>query len=113
MSTDIQEMMQDIGRRARSASRAMARAFSEQKNQALLHIAKLIRQKAGEIERVNQIDVDCAKANGQDAAFVDRLTMTPKTIETMALGLEQIVSLEDPIGKISALKKQASGIEIG
>ena len=113
MSTDIQEMMQDIGRRARSASRAMARASSEQKNQALLHIAKLIRQKAGEIERVNQIDVDCAKANGQDAAFVDRLTMTPKTIETMALGLEQIVSLEDPIGKISALKKQASGIEIG
>lgn len=113
MSTDIQEMMQDIGRRARSASRAMARASSEQKNQALLHIAKLIRQKAGEIERVNQIDVDRAKANGQDAAFVDCLTMTPKTIETMALGLEQIVSLEDPIGKISALKKQASGIEIG
>jgi glutamate-5-semialdehyde dehydrogenase len=39
--------------------------------------------------------------------------MTPKTIETMALGLEQIVSLDDPIGKISALQKQASGIEIG
>ena len=44
------------------------------------------------------------------AAFIDRLTMTPKTIESMALGLEQIVSLEDPIGKISALQKQASGI---
>ena len=113
MSTEIQKMMQDIGRRARSASRAMARASSEQKNQALLHIAKLIRQKANEIQKVNSIDVERAKANGQDAAFVDRLTMTPKTIETMALGLEQIVSLEDPIGKISALKKQASGIELG
>ena len=113
MGTEIQELMQDIGKRARSASRAMTRASSEQKNQALLHIAKLVRQKASEIQKVNQVDVDRAKANGQDAAFVDRLTMTPKTIETMALGLEQIVSLEDPIGKITALKKQASGIELG
>ena len=112
MSINIQEMMQDIGKRARNASRAMARSSSEQKNQALLHIAKLIRQKAGEIQKVNQIDVERAKANGQDAAFVDRLTMTSKTIETMALGLEQIVSLDDPIGKISAFQKQASGIEI-
>ena len=110
---NIQEMMQDIGKRARSASRAMARASSEQKNQALLHIAKLVRQKASDIEKVNLQDVERAKANGQDAAFVDRLTMTPKTIETMALGLEQIVSLDDPIGKISAFQKQASGIEIG
>jgi glutamate-5-semialdehyde dehydrogenase len=113
MSTEIQKMMQDIGKRARSASRAMARASSEQKNQALLHIAKLVRQKADEIQKVNAVDVDRAKANGQDAAFIDRLTMTSKTIETMALGLEQIVSLEDPIGKITALKKQASGIELG
>ena len=105
-------MMQDIGKRARSASRAMARASSEQKNQALLHIAKLVRQKTSEIQKVNQIDVERSQKNGQDAAFIDRLTMTPRTIETMALGLEQIVSLEDPIGKMTALKKQASGIEL-
>jgi glutamate-5-semialdehyde dehydrogenase len=113
MSSAIQQMMHDIGERARKASRAMTRASAEQKNQALLHIAQLIRQKASEIQKVNQMDVERAKSNGQDAAFIDRLTMTPKTIETMALGLEQIVSLEDPIGKISALKKQASGIELG
>ena len=113
MSVDIQEMMQGIGKRARTASRAMAKASAEQKNQALLHIAKLVRQKVGDIQKVNLQDVERAKANGQDAAFVDRLTMTPKTIETMALGLEQIVSLDDPIGKISAFQKQASGIEIG
>ena len=113
MSSAIQEMMQDIGKRAREASRAMARASAEQKNQALLHIAKLVRQKASEIQKVNEVDVARAKSAGQDAAFIDRLTMTPKTIETMALGLEQIVTLEDPIGKVSALKKQASGIELG
>ena len=109
----IQQMMYDIGRRARQASRAMARASSEQKNQALLHIAKLVRERSGEIQSVNALDVARAKTNGQDAAFIDRLTMTPKTIESMALGLEQIVSLEDPIGKITPLQKQASGIELG
>ena len=109
----IQQMMQDIGRRARQASRAMARASSEQKNKALLHIAKLVRERSDEIMRVNALDVARAKTNGQDAAFIDRLTMTPKTIESMALGLEQIVSLEDPIGKITPLQKQASGIELG
>ena len=113
MSSSIKQMMQDIGKRARSASRAMAHASSEQKNQALLHIAKLVREQSAQIQKVNQGDVERAKAGGQDAAFIDRLTMTPKTIETMALGLEQIVSLEDPIGKITALKKQASGIELG
>lgn len=113
MSSSIQEMMQDIGVRARAASRAMARASSEQKNQALLHIAKVVRQKADEIQKTNQGDVERAKANGQDAAFIDRLTMIPKTIETMALGLEQIVSLQDPIGQITPLQKQASGIELG
>jgi glutamate-5-semialdehyde dehydrogenase len=109
----IEHMMQEIGRRARQASRAMARASSEQKNQVLLHIAKLVRERSEEIVRVNALDVARAKTNGQDAAFIDRLTITPKTIESMALGLEQIVSLADPIGKISALQKQASGIELG
>lgn len=113
MSTTIKQMMQGIGKNARAASRAMARASSAQKNQALLHIAKLVRQNAAQIQQVNLMDIERAKANGQDAAFIDRLTMTPKTIETMALGLEQIVSLDDPIGKITELQKQSSGIEIG
>jgi glutamate-5-semialdehyde dehydrogenase len=112
MSTSIKQMMQEIGQRARVASRAMARASSEQKNQALIQIAKVIRESATEILQVNSLDVEQAKQNGQDAAFIDRLTMTSKSIKSMALGLEQIVSLTDPIGQVSVPKKQASGIEI-
>lgn len=112
MSTSIKQMMQEIGQRARVASRAMARASSEQKNQALIQIAKVIRESATEILQVNSLDVEQAKQNGQDVAFIDRLTMTSKSIESMALGLEQIVSLADPIGQVSVPKKQASGIEI-
>ena len=113
MELAIKQVMRDIGQRARVASRAMARASSVQKNQALLKIAELVRQQAARILLANQVDVDRAKAKGQDDAFIDRLTMTAKTIEGMALGLEQIASLEDPIGKIGAFKKQPSGIELG
>ena len=113
MSTAITEMMQSIGKAARAASRAMARATTEQKNQALLHIARLVREQSAHIIETNAVDVERAKKGGHDAAFIDRLTMTAKTVESMALGLEQIVSLEDPIGKISPLKRQSSGIELG
>jgi glutamate-5-semialdehyde dehydrogenase len=113
MSTSITEMMQAVGKEARQASRAMARASTEQKNQALTHIARLVREQASRILETNAVDVERAKKGGHDAAFIDRLTMTAKTVESMALGLEQIVSLEDPIGKISPLKRQASGIELG
>jgi len=112
MSTAITEMMQSIGKAARAASRAMARASTEQKNQALLHIARLVREQSAHIIETNAVDVERAKKGGHDAAFIDRLTMTAKTVESMALGLEQIVSLEDPIGKIGPLKRQASGIEL-
>jgi glutamate-5-semialdehyde dehydrogenase len=112
MSTSITEMMQAVGKEARQASRAMARASTEQKNQALTHIARLVREQASRILETNAVDVERAKKGGHDAAFIDRLTMTAKTVESMALGLEQIVSLEDPIGKISPLKRQASGIEL-
>jgi glutamate-5-semialdehyde dehydrogenase len=112
MSSAITEMMQAVGKEARQASRAMARATTEQKNQALTHIARLVREQSARILKTNAVDVERAKKGGHDAAFIDRLTMTAKTVESMALGLEQIVSLEDPIGKISPLKRQASGIEL-
>ena len=91
----------------------MARAGSEQKNQALSNIAKAIRRDIAKIRDANAKDVERAKANGSDPAFIDRLTMTDKSIETMALGLEQIVGLDDPIGHITPFKKQASGIMVG
>jgi glutamate-5-semialdehyde dehydrogenase len=112
MSTAITEMMQLIGQAARAASRAMARASTEQKNQALLHIARLVREQSARILETNAVDVERAKKGGHDAAFIDRLTMTAKTVESMALGLEQIATLEDPIGKVGPLQRQASGIEL-
>ena len=110
--SSIEQMMLAIGQQARAASRAIAKASSEQKNRALLNIATAVRRDVAKILAANVLDVKRAKTNGNDAAFIDRLTMTEKSIETMALGLEQIVSLGDPVGHIGAFKKQASGILI-
>ena len=113
MNPTIEQMMLTIGQQARLASRAMARATSQQKNQALSNIAKAIRKDVAKILTANMRDVERAKASGHDAAFVDRLTMTEKSIETMALGLEHIIGLDDPIGQITPFKQQPSGILIG
>jgi glutamate-5-semialdehyde dehydrogenase len=112
-NTDVVAQIRVIGQKARTASRAMARASTAAKNQALIHLAALVRKNADALKLVNAQDVARAKTNGQDAAFIDRLTLTDKTIATMAEGLEQIAKLSDPIGEMSNIKKMPSGIQVG
>src|SRR5581483_8971457 len=75
-------------------------------------MASAIRAGAKEIERANAGDVAQARADGCDAAFVDRLTLTPALVEQMALGVEQVAALPDPVGALSDRRKQPSGIEV-
>ncbi|BDB25421.1 glutamate-5-semialdehyde dehydrogenase [Cupriavidus sp. P-10] len=110
---DLNQYMDRVGRQARAASRAMTRASTAAKNQALLTIAAAIRRDADKLKAVNARDVERARANGQDAAFVDRLTLSDKAIATMAAGLEQIGALADPIGEISNMKFRPTGIQVG
>ncbi|RDK05512.1 glutamate-5-semialdehyde dehydrogenase [Cupriavidus lacunae] len=110
---DLNQYMDRVGRQARAASRAMARASTADKNRALLTIAAAIRRDADKLKAVNARDVERARANGQDDAFVDRLTLSDKAIVTMAAGLEQIAALADPIGEISNMKFRPTGIQVG
>src|SRR3984893_2183121 len=110
---DIQQYMTDIGQRARTASRAMAKADSAVKNRALTLIAAAIRRDVAILRAANQQDLAAARAAGLDAAMLDRLTLSDKAIATMAEGLEQIVALADPIGEISNMKYRPTGIQVG
>ncbi|MFN7608526.1 MAG: glutamate-5-semialdehyde dehydrogenase, partial [Ralstonia sp.] len=65
------------------------------------------------LKEINARDVERARANRQDAAFNDRLTLTDRAIDTMAAGLEQIAALPDPIGEISNMKFRPTGIQVG
>ena len=110
---DIQHLMTDIGRAARKASRAMAKADTAAKNRALQLIAAAIRRDAALLTAANQQDLEAARTNGLAAALVDRLTLSEKAIATMAEGLEQIAALPDPIGEITNMKYRPSGIQVG
>jgi glutamate-5-semialdehyde dehydrogenase len=110
---DIQQYMHTVGQQARQASRALARASTEAKNTALIHIAQAIRAAAPALKAANEQDLAAARANGLEAALLDRLTLSDKAIETMAEGLEQIAKLPDPIGEISQMRRRPSGIQVG
>lgn len=110
---DIDQYMTDLGRRARHASRAMARASTAAKNAALDAVARAIERDAQALKDANARDVARAREKGLDAAFVDRLTLSDKALKTMVEGLRQVASLADPIGEIGNLKYRPSGIQVG
>jgi glutamate-5-semialdehyde dehydrogenase len=109
---DLHAMMEEMGRAARAAARELARASTEAKNSALAAMAAGIRSESGSIVQANAEDARKTKKAGCDAAFVDRLTLTPALIEQMAAGVEQVVALPDPVGAISERVKRPSGIEV-
>jgi glutamate-5-semialdehyde dehydrogenase len=110
---NITDYMHTIGRQARAASRAMARADSATRNQALLLIAAAIEREAPALVAANARDLDAAREAGLAPALLDRLALSDKAIATMVEGLRQIVALADPIGEISGMKFRPSGIQVG
>ncbi len=110
---NIVEYMAGIGRAARSASRVMAQADTATKNRALNAIAAALLDQMPALLAANAQDVTAARASGLDNASIDRLTLTEKTVKSMADGLNQIAQLADPIGAITGLDYRPSGIQVG
>ena len=110
---DVAAYMQELGRRARAASRHMARANTGQKNAALNAIADALLSSRAELLVANNKDMDAGRANGLDAALLDRLELNDERIEGMAEGLRQIAALPDPIGEIEDMNYRPSGIQVG
>jgi glutamate-5-semialdehyde dehydrogenase len=110
---NIPEYMEQVGRQARAASRAMARADSATRNRALMLIADAIVRDSAKLRAANQVDLDAARASGLAPAMVDRLELSESAIATMVEGLRQMVALPDPIGEISNMKFRPSGIQVG
>ncbi|MDR0587735.1 MAG: glutamate-5-semialdehyde dehydrogenase [Burkholderiales bacterium] len=109
----VSEYMNQIGASARKASPVIARASTEAKNLALSAMAKAIISNQDALFAANQEDIRLAQEKGMDAAFIDRLTLTHKTLTLMAEGLTQIAALPDPVGEVSNLSERPSGIKVG
>ncbi len=110
---DVQGYMSDVGHAAREASRAIGKALTDQKNQALEAIASQIMAQSDMLKKANAVDLAAGKEKGLDAALLDRLELTDGRIRSMAEGLRQIAALPDPVGTISNLAYRPSGIQVG
>ncbi|MDD2723764.1 MAG: glutamate-5-semialdehyde dehydrogenase [Methylovulum sp.] len=109
----IKDYMQTLGRNAKQAGRELGRTESGKKNRALLEIADAIENSRELLATENQKDLAAGAANGLDAAALERLALTPKTINTMIEGLKQVAALPDPVGEITDLSYRPSGIQVG
>jgi glutamate-5-semialdehyde dehydrogenase len=101
-----------LGRSAVAAAGVLARAESERKDRALRAAAATLRARSQELLAANAEDLAAARARGLGAALMDRLTVDPRAIEAMALGLEAIAALPDPVGTVAAHWTRPNGLAI-
>ena len=109
----IAELVQTLGLQAKQAAASMAPSSSAIKNKALRRLAELLRESGASLAEANTRDLERAAAAGLAAPMVDRLRLTPKVIETCALGCEQLAAMPDPIGEVTGMRQQESGIRVG
>lgn len=110
---NVKAYMTTLGEQARKASRALVRASTSDKNNALLAMATAIENAAEFLKAENAKDLENGKNNGLDNAMLDRLALTDTGIANIAEGLRQIASLQDPIGEVTDMSYRPSGIQIG
>ena len=106
-------MLQLLGKNAKKAAVLLGKAGIEEKNQALLAVADALEAKAEYLIEENQKDIEHAKQNQMSEALIDRLALNETRVAGMAEGIRQVVSLEDPIGTVSNMKKRPNGLMIG
>jgi len=110
--TDIAALMDDLGRRARIASRALATATAEAKAAALHAAADRIGAQAGMILAANARDMDFGRDKGLSGAMLDRLELTPARLDGIAAGLRAVAVQPDPVGQVIAEWDRPSGLHI-
>ena len=110
---DIKAYMQTVGQQARAASRALAAANTGVKNSALIAIHDQLITAKADILAANKIDMDNGKNNDLDAALLDRLELNDARFDGMLQGLKDVSTLPDPIGEVTDMTFQPSGIHLG
>jgi glutamate-5-semialdehyde dehydrogenase len=110
---NIAEHMHGLGLQAREASARMAAATAAEKAAALRALAALLRDNVQALQADTARDLERASAAGLAAPMVDRLKLTPRILETLALGCEQLAAMPDIIGEVIGMKQQPSGIRVG
>ena len=102
----------ELGKKAKTASKQSAVLSETMKNDILSEIASMLESSKDEIKAANSLDIEAAKANNMATAMVDRLTLTDARIDGMAEGVRQVAALADPVGKILGGGTLANGLTV-
>ncbi len=108
----IESEIREIAKNARSAAIVLATIPTDQKNDLLRKLAVAVDKRSSEIYSENRKDLDLAVQKGLSAAMVDRLTIKPETIKSMAQGLCDIAELEDPVGAVASTWVRPNGLQV-
>jgi len=110
---DLTEMIGGMAREAKLSARRLRSALSSEKDAALRFMAEGITARKEEIGKINAEDVSLARQKGLSSAMIDRLTLDKKTIASMVAGLQEVITLPDPIGEVTGMWKRPNGLQVG
>jgi len=111
--TEIATLIADMAGKARAAARTVASLSTDTKNRVLLSTAERIIDNRSALQAENKKDLENGRAKGLSSAFLDRLELSDKVINSMAQGLREVAALPDPVGEIDRMWKRPNGLQVG
>jgi len=110
---DTKQYVSDKAKKAKAASRVLANLSTEIKNNALFKMAADLEKETGRLIAENKKDIITAEQKGLSKAMIDRLTLNPDRIKSMADGLREVAALPDPVGEVLKMWRRPNGMQVG
>ncbi len=109
----VEQLVEEMCKNARAAARRLATASTAVKNRALTRMAEEIEARQEAIAQANARDLEAAREAGLSAAMIDRLTLSPAVLASMAQGLREVAALPDPVGEVTGMWRRPNGLVVG
>ena len=110
---DIPKLIKEFAHEAKQAARPLGNLTRGVKDQVLLRMAALLKERQADIQAENAKDVDKAKGEGHPAAFIDRLTLSDKVMASMVKALTEVAALPDPVGEVVKMWRRPNDLLVG
>ena len=109
----IEQMIAEMARKVQGSSNDLANLSTAVKNSVLADVARLLMSEKERIQHENQKDLTAGRERGLSAAMLDRLELSDKVFESMVAGVNEVIALPDPVGRVSDMSRRPSGITVG